>query len=177
MIRGVGKDVLDDKTRFVALSFYRPRDQKYGSFTCSELRIVQEMGWSTDRNDRRMSWDFPDIKLNVAGHVPENLRELTINLHYNDVDLFKAAYSMNKADQLIVDVYFGNMSENFKKHGMVNNTVSFMPRISLPKAKTYKYLHLSTSEVLPKTALGSSLLSVNREWRAFWDDSWMEMAS
>lgn len=172
MIRGVGKDVIDSRTEFVAMTFYRPRDQKFGPLECAELRIVQRMS-IVPNTDRRMSWDFPDIKAHLNGRIPSNLESLTINCHWRDADLFKAAYSLNKSDSLIIDIYFGNMSESDRKNRMIRNTVTFQPKISLPKAKNSKYLHLSTDETLPMMALGSSLLTINRKWSAFWDDSWL----
>lgn len=173
VIRGVGKDVMDSRTEYIGLTFYRPQDQKYGSLPCSELRIVQRMSYNS-YEDRHMSWNFPSITLLMSGHVPANVDTISLNLHWKDADIFKAAYSMNKSDYLNVEVYFGNMSELFRKHGIVSNTVTFMPRISLPKAKNSKFLRLTMDETLPKEAIGSSLITINRKWGAFWDDSWME---
>ncbi len=176
MIRGVGKDVVDSKTEYVGLDFYRPRNQLGSSLECSNLRIVQRNGYGPDSDpDTRMSWDFPKIRLILNGKVPKDIDTLSINLHWRDTDIFKAAYHLNKNDELIVEIYFGNMSENDRKNRMVRSTVTFSPRISLPKAKTAKYLHLSTDETLPFDATSSSLLSINKQWMAhFWDESWLE---
>lgn len=175
MIRGIGKEVFESKTEYIGLDFYRPQDQKYGNLECSNLRIVQRNGYDKDFHslDTRMSWDFPDIELRLDGRVPANVSDISINLHWRDADLFKAAYALNKADNLIVEIYFGNMSENDRKNRMIANTVTFSPKISSPKAKNAKYLHLRTNETLPFMALGSSLITVNKSFHAFWDDSWL----
>ena len=176
MIRGVGKDIMEAKTEFIGLDFYRPRDQKYGNLPCDNLRIVQRNSVFRDENkpDTRMSWDFPDIELRLDGHVPSDIQSISLNFHWKDADMFKAAYALNKDNQMVVEVYFGNMSENDRKNRMIRNTVSFRPKISLPKAKNGKYLRLSLDETLPFDAVGSSLITVNKHWGSFWDTSWLE---
>lgn len=174
MIRGVGNEVMSDKTEYIGLSFYKPRDHQY-DYSCNDLRIVQYNGYTKDftRLSTRMSWDFPDVQLRLSGHVPANIETISINLHWRDADMLKAAYSLNKSDQLVVEVYFGNMSENDRNNKMIVNTVTFSPKISLPKAKKEKYLHLRVNETIPFDSTGSSLITINNHWGRFWDDTWI----
>ena len=171
MIRGVGNEVMDSKTEYIGLEFYKPRDQKYGNLPCSDLRIVQ-YGSYPERLDTRLSWSFPNIELRLEGRVPDNIDTIAINLHWRDADMMKAAYSLNKDENMVVSIYFGNMSQNDRKNRMIVNTVTFSPKISLPRAKNAKFLHLRVNETVPFSGI-SSLITVNKHWGPFWNEDWL----